>query len=382
MRRGMLLAMLLIVCVLVGIRGGVEVEDQAFVITMGLDLTPEGLLSVCLQMPSAQTDGGGSGGGTTSSRSGGYQIVEAKAANFIDAQEILRATIPRRVSFVQLLQVVISEALARSDDFLPTLESLLSTPHIRQSASLVVCGGEAKAFVEAQKPFLGVRLSTSIKTGLEVFETLGNIPYAQLGETLRNIGAAWRDVVLPYATVNQGGGGGDVLGGRALDTEAGGLQYEGENKTEYLGAAVFGERRMVGTLTGLETQFLAFLQGDMMNFTLCVDDAYYRFEQRRRTQLFAEEENGMWRIAADGLVAAYPRGRAQADAGAVEAAFRSGAERLLHKLQALGVDPVGFQGQAVRTAWTLEEWDRTDWRAAYRSAQVEVSVRVILSEES
>lgn len=378
MKRGTLALILLAACVLMGLRGGMDVEEQAFVVSMGLDREADGRVRVTLQIPSAQqgNEGGGTGGASTS----GYELMSCMAANYVDALELLRASIPRDVNFSQILQVIVSEELAKEASFTDLMESLLTTKGIRQSATVVVCRGTAHDFNEKQQTFFGVRLSNNIKTSLEVFGKQGNIPSVSLGQVIRMGSGAWKDLLLPYAAISNTGEAAEPAEGAALSVLPGEIPFEGYDVIEYLGAALLREGRMVGVLTGEEMRFMKFLQADMEQFTFNVDGVYYKMDQILPASLSVEQSGEQWTLNVGATVKACVLRHGESDKDRVKQAFEQEVINLISKMQALGVDPAGFEGKAVRSAATIANWEQVDWMKRYQNAAVKVGVKIVIGE--
>ncbi|GHU82834.1 hypothetical protein FACS1894196_1850 [Clostridia bacterium] len=386
MRRGMIGLLALLVCVVMGIGGGTEIEEQAFVLTLGMDREEDGAMRVSVIVPSGRTgeSGGGSGGGGGGSGSGSsgasgnsYELMSCTAANYIDALLTLRSIVPRRLNFAQVVQVVVSETLAREETFVDTLRSVLGTEQIREATVLVVCRDKAWDFMDAQRqPLLGRRLSVAIQEALEDFEELGSISCPQLGEVVRMTQRAWNDMLVPYVSVAITGEEKKAEPGRALDLYPGEVRYAGTpNKVEYFGAAVFRDGRMAGALTAMEMQTLSFLMGGAQRVIFAADGVYYHLDRMRETHMEAKRADGGWRLRVDASIQAFAlQGTTAPDA--VREAFGREVLGVLSKLRALGSDPLGFEGNAVRAYPTLDAWAGVDWESAYQQAAIEVRLQV------
>lgn len=383
MRRGTVALFLLAICILVTLRGGSDVEDQAFVLTMGIDRDAEGMLHVTLQLPAAQegnSNGGGSGETTEESN---YQIIESKANTYIDALEIIRASTPREMNFSQLLQVIVSEDLAGEADFLKLLDSILTTKAIRQSAALVVCSGKASDFINAQKPFLGIRLSANIRTSLELHSEQGIIPLTELGKASRMMRyeGAWSDVLLTHASMNPNSNDQTVQDeGEELNTQPGMVSYIQEDTTQYLGAVVVADGRMAGSITGMEMQLITYMQGKTFEMTMYVDGSYYQVTERWPVSVSVDMSEPQWRLHVKGRIHARLITGNPVDAQRIQEVFGEYLLALLQKLQALGADPVGFEGKAIRSVSTLLEWSNIDWLTHYQTAAIEIETKVVNGE--
>ena len=375
MRRGSIAAIFFGLCILVSLRGGVEVEHQTFIVSMGVDEAADGGVTVTLVLPSANA------GGKTEEKGGGaYHIVSATASGFADALLVLRAIVPRDLNFSQLLQVVVAEPLARGEGFAGLLDSLLATPRLNQSAVLAVSLGPAEAFLKTQLPFLGVRLSAGIQTSLAIYSELGNVPTTMLGDARRGMVNAWQTPLLPLVAVNETDGASPVPAGDPLDSVAGELPQRGGAPAEYLGAAVVAGGRMRGVLSGSEMELISFVMGKMEEIPFSIDGHFCRLRQHGKPSLHAALENGVCTLSLSASADAYPTGGQPVDAQAAQQKLAAAVRAVLEKLCALGADPVGFEGRAVRGAASLAEWNENNWEAAYRAANLEVNISVIAAD--
>lgn len=381
MKRGSIALIVILCFVAVLLRGGIDLEKQAFIISMGIDRMEDSRLRVSIQVPGAMPSGSDSS--QSASASGAYHLIDCVAYTFQDALELLRSSIPKFLNFSQVLQIVVSEDLARESGFPSILDSLLTARGIRQSAAVVICYGNAYDFISTQKTFLGVRLSEEIKTSLNVYSVLDNIPEASLGEVLRLQRGGYSDPLIPYAVVTPIGD--DPLAvetkmGRPLDTIHHVLPPTQESHVEYLGAALLQNGRMVGVLTGMEMLFISFLQGHMHEFTFYAGGTYYRVEQITPARISVDTRREQWKLSVSGNIRAGVLYSGQMDENALRDAFHAEVINVLSKLQALGVDPVGFEGKAVRQYGTLEQWYYRDFREEYKAASVELRTQITVAE--
>lgn len=382
MRRGTIGIMLVIFSLMTVLRGGSEIEHQAFVFSIGIDQEENGLLLVSIQIPNAKREGELSGGG--SGDLDGNEIIEASATTYVNACDVLDASIPRDINFTQVSQVVISEELAKQSNFSDLLDDVLHSKNIRKSATLVICRGKAKEFINAQTSFLGVRISVNISTHLKLAKALGIIPNAMIGEVVRMSYGAWRDAIVPYATLNAHQDMEELMDSSMedlpLDVHAGDLPEMSTSRIEYAGAVLLLDGRMVGSLTGVEVQFLSFIMGDIEEFTFLVDDVYYHIRQMgaATTQVVKNGDGYILRVKGHILAGELRHGTANEER--LRNAFTYEMLKLLEKLQALGVDPIGFQGKAVRSVLTIRDWPQAEWVQQYKNATIEVELKVTIGE--
>jgi len=383
MKRGTLTIFLLIIMVVVGFRSGMDIDKQAFVISIGIDMEEDGLYSVTVQLPSAQSGANSNGRGNASQQSAGpsgYEMVRCTGHTVIDVLEMLSATIPHMMNYSQVVQVIVSENVANSPSFKTVLDHLLTARSLRQSAALVITRSRADEFIKLQEPFLGIRLSANIRASLEVFRSLGIIPDSQFGEVARMLDGGYNDVLLPYATREVFSEAAEPTEDHPLDVLPGEMLYKGQDKVQYIGAAVLEGGRMAGTLTATEMQYIYFLFNDMKQFTLCVDGVYYRMDPATPTRLAVEQDGDQWTLKVSGTVRACVLYGGTEDVERVKEIFANEVLSVIQKLQRMGADPVGFEGRAMRNRATLGDWTHQGWLYAYQTADIEARIGVLLGE--
>lgn len=385
MKRGSIGLMFLVLTLTMFLRGGSDIEQQAFVSSIGIDAWEDGKLLVSLQIPgSLPSDGSAMGMGGESSFDEN-SIVEAVGHSFIDATEILNATLPREVNYTQVLEIVVAEEIAQDSGFTGLLSDIMRVKDMRSSAAIIICRGKAQEILKRQGTFLGVRISTNIATQMRMGTQMGIIPDTNIGEVIRYCRGAWRDVIIPYVALNmkeemKENAAGEQEGS-PLDEAAGDLpQSMKEQSVDFTGAALLKDGRMIGSLTGMEMQFLSFLLNQSREFTFFVDDVYYRVHQTSPVSTQMINGGSGWIIRVKGRIQVNVLERGNANEDRFRDVFTFRIVELLRKFQALGVDPVGLQGKAVRNVLTISDWSDAQWSEGYQNATIEASIHVTIGE--
>ena len=352
---GVLCALLLTGCSAAG-----QIEGQAFVVSMAVDLEEDGGMTVSIQYPSYGARGGEEG-------KSDYLISSASGDGFDAALYALNAAVPRTVNLTQLKSLIVSEKLASSNMFQPLLNKIKLSYRINGEAYLVVATGRAADFMARQKPLIGLRLSDTIVTAMSRYERLGGIPRSMLSETFYAMNSFYDDPVAILAAVadEQTASTPD----EPEDAEAGELSREGENSDEYFGAALFRGGAMAGRLSGGETQLLRLIRGGRGQMTMELDGA-----------TVAVTRHGALRVAVDlngdapRLDVSFEAGvenlRANIDEMAVVEELTRGLNDLTAKCQRLGVDPFGYGRYAAARFTTIGDWLAYDWRTRFPQAEI------------
>lgn len=320
-----------------------RVELCLMVISLGVDVDENGV-TITLKAPNyAAEDGGGPKG---------YLTLTAAGADWALAEKQLQEVAPMCIRFGQLREVVISLA---SLDFWPlekTLRSIDQLPNVRSHALVVAVPGRAQAFIEAQEPMLGKRLSKYLDITLTHYEQQGQIPTTSLADAVRDLCGAWRDPLLAYADLD----------------------------SAYAGALAVGTRGRL-LLSGDEVQLYRLMTGQGQTLLFRHENRTYGAEPRGAARLSLQKQNGrdvlVLRLPLTIAYSLYDSAPAVDVATPLEARFAA----VLKKLQSVGCDPLGFGCQAVRAYTTLLQWQSGDWPARYAAADVQVEVEAVYRQQ-
>ncbi len=384
MKRMLALLLLMVCCVLTGCMSR-QLEEQMLVIILGVDETEEGIRLV-LKIPSNSASGD-SGGDNTSGEddamSGGgqmgYLLLEATGGSFEDTMTLLHATTPRTLNFCQVREVVVGEKLASGDQFAALIAKIYMLPRMRSQAIMVISRGEAREFVAAQKPYVGIRLSRYVDTTISNYAGKGFIPTVTLGQAHRDLGMGFVDPLLVYGAVNRFDQ--PEYEKMPIDSLPGNLPRKSVNKVEMLGAAATDGVGVSGELTGYEMALVHLLRGDVEDLNIDNrDDPSARISARSPATLRVDLSTRPATLSVQLLcVARYAPGLAP-DAEAVRRRVETDIAQMLRKLQQMRCDGVGFGNIAVRQCMTMAQWDALNWRDTYSEADVQVEVRLQLRE--
>ena len=361
-----LIPVILSILMLTGCTQGARLENQAHVVTMGIDYKDE-LITITAQVPGF---GGGSGDGEKKNGSE-YQIYKASGKNFLKAYNVLCASVPQEINLSHLKSIVFSEEFASSNIFLDTIETFLNMFSMSANAIVIVSRNDAAEIVENQKPYIGIRLSQILPAMLDYRKESGYVPECTLSKLYAGMLSFYSTPVSALAET----------GKEKSDTgnnEAylpGEMMREGMNKNEYMGTALFDRRKMTGILNGRETQLMHFLSGERLRNVQFTEpaDMHVSCEKVRDVVIVTDEERV--RIKAD----IYLEIALLSDDVSFYEIAQSLAEdfkSVLHKAFALGCEPFGFSEIAAKDFLTIDEWNEFLLKNPFRNAQIEVNVHI------
>jgi spore germination protein KC len=245
-----LILCIVIVCFLTGCWDRNELEDKAYVIGLGLDLSKyEGQMKVTMLIANPEVGSTQGGGGSIEKP---REVITFDNYDFITAKGVGNAVISRDISYELLKIIIVSEEFAKSARFLPTLYDAIKDKQIRSDTYLAVSKDKPAKYFLNNHPKMETRphkyFQFMITHGIEN----GLIPDSTL---FRFIKAVERGTDLPLAMYtsakqekNPGSKGED-------EYIAGQLNISGEvDKTSFIGSAVFKNGVMVHKLNGQETR--------------------------------------------------------------------------------------------------------------------------------
>jgi hypothetical protein len=250
-------------------------EKQIFPICLSLDRLPDRRIQLAVQVSSMAQEGG-------------YTVFTAAGDSFAQTLEILSASMPYPLHFGQLRLCLLGWDLVGGGALGPVLEPLGQLDTISPDAAVFAVMGNAAQAMAAQKPDLGVRLSTYLDQLLTRLEQEKLTPGLTLWDVLHQLGDGQGDPLLGLCALNsrmaaQSGGeqqapsalpalsgmkqtGSIAIGEPSPGAElppaltAGDLPRDGGNPVEYVGCAAVGGGQVTGILTAAETRLLLTLR--------------------------------------------------------------------------------------------------------------------------
>ena len=351
--------------------GGKKLEDELLVIVLAVDRSAEGDYAVAVKAPrnaaanSVQDDG-----------QGGYLILEARGHTFSDAASMLNAVTPRQLNYSQVREIVIGREAAIREDFAALLRQINAMPRLRCSAALVVCKEKALDFIQAQKPYVGLRLSRYTEATVSNYAGKGFTPATTLCDGVRDMGCGYMDPLMILGAMNPFSKDAEMNPENPLDDTAGSLPRKSGEQVELFGAAATDGTRVTGYLTGYEMALIHLIGGH-------VEALVIRDEAEKPLQILA---GGPARLQADLSVRParlslslsceiqHLPGEAPRES-AVAARLQSDILAMLRHMQSLGCDGLGFGYIAARQFLTIGQWESIGWKRLYGDAQFSVEIQ-------
>lgn len=381
-----------------------ELEEIAFMLAMGVDKGEKSTYAVTfmIALPAKLAgggggEGGGGGGGGKDDRP--YMITTVDAPTIASALAIINTSVDRRVSLIQNRALFMGEDLAKISG-LRTMDEITRFRESRRANYFVVVKGRASEFLDKMKPEMEKSPSRYMEEMANTFRYTGMVPRTgQIHHFVTTVNSGYASPLTYYAALSPEADASRESGGNTTGRfKAGDIPKKGGPNVEWVGGAAFSKDKMVGVLTGEEMRTLSILRNDFRRGYWSVRDPqqgdrglYVSVDiQRGRPVLYSVDVTGARpRIRIDVTLEAEIMA-IQSDVdytdpekqGLLETALSTellnDANALIAKTKAWEADVLGLGRQVVRQFPTVAAWEAYDWPPRYKTADVEVHVRITL----
>jgi len=232
-----------------------EIEEEAFVVAIGLDESESGNgLLVTYQIANPQAGIPNTGGRKEKSSI----ITTFNVPNFLTARDLANAYIARKINFSHAKTIVMSEALAKKKEGYKYLTAGLRDSGIRRDIKLIVSREKASEFIHNNNPMLETRPHKFFDLIAGRWKETGLVPFSNMMKFIQKFEKKEDGFLAIYASTNEykenkEGNEDDYLPGQIN-------RQGGANPAELIGSAVFKDGMMIGTLTGEETRLAMILR--------------------------------------------------------------------------------------------------------------------------
>lgn len=403
----------------------IEPNDLSYVVAIGVDKgKQDNLYNYTLQFAKpTQISGGSSEEGGSGKETLG--TVKVEAPSIYSALNVANHVISKSFTLSHTKIIVISEELAK-EGIERIVDAAGRSTDLRPTVFFCVSAGEAEKYLESVKPVVEIN---PVKYYRLIFESPNSsyIPKNDAGNVFFNLRSNTEQCTLPYVGVGKGSsdkGSSDDSSSKSENQAqspvpsseqnsdipinekgfeyhmkeyvAGKLDIEKQNASEVLGTAVFKGDKMIGTLSGIESEMLNILLGRFTNgySTLYVPETpqtpvTIRIEQESKPKINLKLENGKPKINIKikllGNFMSVPtdyiiENNLEEFEKNTSEYIEEFALALLEKTKTkFNSDIIGFGKNAKKKFLTNKEFEEFDWNEAYTdsefSCEAEFSIR-------
>ncbi|APH06123.1 Ger(x)C family spore germination protein [Bacillus weihaiensis] len=242
---------------LVGCFDKKELEEQGYVIGIGLDKgaddTSSTQLNITFQIANPEVGSAITGGGSNEQP---QQTVTLQANDILTAINAANSFVSRQISVDHTQIIVVSEELARTEQFLRIMQSVTRSSELRRGVQIIVSKEKASEFLINNDPTLETRPHKYFQLMLNRARETGIIPKGDVHRFFQ-LTEGDADLFLAiYATTIV-----DKKKENGFEDEyiAGEIPQLIGDRTQFMGSAVFKEGKMIDVIDGQETRLALIL---------------------------------------------------------------------------------------------------------------------------
>ena len=389
-----------LMCVLTGCWDKKEIEERSYVVAIGLDF-PKGIdikeeqaVDVTFQFSNPKLN---IKGVSPSPESEIKDVITLTAPDFVTARNMANSFVTREISFSHNKVLIVSEELAKTEDFYRLLSTAIKDREVRRETKIIVTEGKASDFITKNNPELMIRPHRYYQFLIDRATETGLVPESTINRFLA-ITDGDADLFLAiYGSVNE-----NKKDNKFQDEDkyvAGQVPKRGGNPAQLIGSAVFKEGKMIGKLTGEETRIARLLDNTSTNrdmfssFPDPLDKRYkigVRIQKINKTRVKVKLRNGPPKIEvkypAEIKILSVPSMVNYADnlenqkilKAALEKKMKENAEKLIEKTQKEFKSEPFYWSLYVRPLFSsVQEYEEWDWtNKNYPFADIDVTMDI------
>ena len=367
-----------------------SIENQAYVIALGIDKGKENLLKLSFQFATPSSD-------STSSSSSGSETTTTtvECSSISSGFNLMNSYISKKLNLSHCKVIIFSEELA-SIGIAEEIQTLINKIQIRPEASIIISKCSASDFIENAKP----NLMSLIAKYYEIIVTSGKYTGYYYNSTLENFYSSLEEgLIEPTAML----GGINVENLHYIDKNinyididssyvAGTSLVEDENLIQLMGTAVFKDGKLVGELNGQETISHLIVTNKLEQCIINVPDPFSSDNlisvsiSLNNTKNKVEFVNNSPFITVDTSVEAYILTYSDASNYGTEEALKI-IEKYINSYLATHIssylyktakdynsDIAGFGKKVISKYTNINKWNESNWSENYKNAFFHVNV--------
>jgi len=403
-KRTLVLIYLILPLFITGCFDSRELGDFAYVTALGIEQGISDTYRLTFYIPQFGQSVSGSaekeseGGGGDGGKSEEMEIITVDASSLLSAVAITNSNLSKDLNFMHLKIIVISEDLAKNDMLAEAITPLIRYRHIRRTTNVIVSKEKAEEFIKELKPYPGELITTTLEELFENSRKIGYFHRSTLNDLYCEIKSPYHALLMTYGAINKEDNlksEGDYYKGEPNipgNYLAGEVPRKGGSKIELLGSVVFDGDKMVGKLTGFETQMLHLVRGELFFGPFSITDPekpdvaipldITEFDKPVvKVDLSGENPKIYVKLKFEGDLVSIQSGidyETPDKLPKVEEAFEKylikGIKDTFEKCKEMKADVFDFGTTAVIQFRTIPEWEEYNWLDKFSKSELEVDV--------
>lgn len=380
MRRRLLLLISICAISLSGCSEYNQLENLAYGIILGIDLTEEEQIELVLQVPRISASGGESPSGNSGTEP---LLYSSSGSSFEEALNMLQWAVPRKLSLTQLKLILVSENLARSERFSHVMSAIMSTNNIYTAAYIAVCQGNALDFIKAENQMIGASIFTELEAMFEDYTHNGFIPDVTFADLYFKANSLYSDPLAIYAVSDKEGmlktDQSDQSSAPASslitpsDPEMSNVKTTQANR--FLGAAMFQGSKMVGALTGDQVIHTMLLRGRQITFPYTKEGKTVYLTRIGYPSVKIDTKAEPMKISIRLRLSVLPDS-ATLDLTGMELDIAEQLRNTINACRKMNSEPFQFAENAAKHFLTVNQWKTFDWKRHFEQSDVDISVNL------
>lgn len=369
----------------------VSIDSCGYVVAIGADKGEEKKYAVTLELQREAS-------GDNSTPNGGAILLTSEADDLFQAISSFDSRISFTLNFTRTSIFLFGEQLAREGLIPDFLRFSFDVLRIRQSALMLITHCSVREYLGGIAANSGANVSKIQDDIISDVQMTGEIAAINVSKYYEAVDGGWFDAVMPVGYYDASvitdteqrestTKGEDPLSDADAKTPAGGM------KSTTLGCAVFDGARLAAILGAYDTQFMNIGRGDFVEGTVdCplpggrTAALYLKLKSRTIGIAPGSSSHIKAELSFNVTVEYDPSGCIgrnweTGEKQRIEAYLSSRLLEVFEKCRSAGSDAMGFGRSAAKHFKTLREFDSYDWKAAFRNAEAEFIVELILDDE-
>lgn len=403
MRRVILIISLCIFIItsLTACSGAKEIDDWAYVYTIGVEKGVSDKLRFTVQVPTFKgAEGGGGQRASGPQQENEFSVISIDCPTLYAGVNMINTSLSKTLNFTHAKYIVISEDIAREgvEEF---MNGMARNRQIRRIMYVIVAKGSASEFVNELKPVLGAAFPKIQENLMKQGNETGLFDNVLYGEFINDMKSTYRMPTAALAAINDFSSfkksGSPSEGSKSAgDYYAGEIPRSGGNKFEFVGTALFDGDKMVGELNGDETRSLLMARGKFNNGSITIPDP--KDPKRLITADVRQQKSPGIKIAfREGEPVINVKIFLEGDLQNVQSTIDYESEKLkpvledkfkafikdeldktMDKCKGLNTDVFGFGEKAAMQFLTIQKWEEYNWIKHFKDAEVTTEVEFII----